>query len=72
MSLSHTLSGSSRQKTVYRSLEVWSMTNAKVVGPDLLPVELRKLGLNHDPTALCDLFSWRGASSKYRSSGEMP
>ena len=29
-----------------------SMANAKAVGPDELPVELLKLGLNHDPTVL--------------------
>ena len=29
-----------------------SMTNAKVLGPDELPVELLKLGINHDPTVL--------------------
>ena len=28
------------------------MANAKAVGPDELPVELLKLGLNHDPTVL--------------------
>ena len=27
-----------------------SMANAKAVGPDELPVELLKLGINHDPT----------------------
>ena len=27
-----------------------SMANAKAVGPDELPVELLKLGMNHDPT----------------------
>ena len=29
-----------------------SMANAKAVGPDELPVELLKLGINHDPTVL--------------------
>ena len=29
-----------------------SMANAKAVGPDELPVELFKLGINHDPTVL--------------------
>ena len=29
-----------------------SMANAKEVGPDELPVELLKLGINHDPTVL--------------------
>ena len=29
-----------------------SMENAKAVGPDELPVELLKLGINHDPTVL--------------------
>ena len=29
-----------------------SMTNAKAVGPDETPVELLKLGINHDPTVL--------------------
>ena len=29
-----------------------SMANANAVGPDELPVELLKLGINHDPTAL--------------------
>ena len=29
-----------------------SMANSKAVGPDELPVELLKLGLNHDPTVL--------------------
>ena len=29
-----------------------SMTNAKAVGPDELPVELLKLGINHDSTML--------------------
>ena len=29
-----------------------SMTNAKAVGPHELPVELLKLGINHDPTVL--------------------
>ena len=29
-----------------------SMANAKAVGSDELPVELLKLGLNHDPTVL--------------------
>ena len=28
------------------------MANAKAVGPDELPVELLKLGINHDPTVL--------------------
>ena len=28
------------------------MANAKVVGPDELPVELLKLGINHEPTVL--------------------
>ena len=28
------------------------MANAKAVGPDKLPVELLKLGINHDPTVL--------------------
>ena len=29
-----------------------SMANAKAVGPDELPVELLKLGINHDPTVI--------------------
>ena len=29
-----------------------SMANAKAVGPGELPVELLKLGINHDPTVL--------------------
>ena len=29
-----------------------SMANAKTVGPDELPVEFLKLGINHDPTVL--------------------
>ena len=29
-----------------------SMANAKAVGPDEFPVELLKLGINHDPTVL--------------------
>ena len=29
-----------------------SMANAKAVGPDELPIELLKLGINHDPTVL--------------------
>ena len=28
------------------------MANAKAVGPDELPVELLKLGVNHNPTVL--------------------
>ena len=32
-----------------------SMANAKAVGPDELPVELLKLGINHDPTVLREL-----------------
>ena len=32
--------------------EIESMANAKAVGPDELPVELLKLGINHDPTVL--------------------
>ena len=31
------------------------MANAKAVGPDELPVELRKLGINHDSTVLREL-----------------
>ena len=30
------------------------MANAKAVGPDELPVELLKLGINHDPTVLLE------------------
>ena len=33
-----------------------SMTNARAVGPDELPVELLKLGLNHDPTVILQEF----------------
>ena len=31
-----------------------SMANAKAVGPDELPAELLKLGINYDPTVLQD------------------
>ena len=31
---------------------LWSLGNAKAVGPDSLPVELLYLGLNHDPAVL--------------------
>ena len=33
-----------------------SMANAKAVGPDELPVELLKLGINHDPTVLREFY----------------
>ena len=33
-----------------------SMANGKAVGPDELPVELLKLGLNYDPTVLREFY----------------
>ena len=57
-----------------------SMENTRAVGPDELPVELLKLGTNHDPTVprefhLVIKLVWHqrcGTNGKYRSDGEMP
>ena len=49
-SLSHTPSGLNRQNELIGALR--SMANMKAVGPDELPVELFKHGINHDPTVL--------------------
>ena len=56
------------------------MANAKAVGPDELPVELLKLGINNDPTVLRVFHlvikrvwpSGCGTNARYRSDGEMP
>ena len=50
-----------------------SIANAKTVGPDELPVELLKLGINHDPTVLREfhrviklVWHQRGVSQRWR------
>ena len=48
--VTHALGVDSIENEVIEALR--SMTNAKAVGSDELPLELLKLGLNHDPTAL--------------------
>ena len=52
-----------------------SMANAKAVGSDELPIELLKLGINHDLTVLREfhrLIKLMPTNGKYRSGGEMP
>ena len=51
-----------------------AMANAKAVGPDGLPAELLKLGLQQDRTILLELHhlpSSSGARGKSHSSGKM-
>ena len=72
--LSYTLSESNRKKNEAIAA-LRSITNAKAMGPDELPFELLKLGLNHDPIVLREFHRmiklvWH--QQKFCGCGEMP